>query len=60
MPVILAQRQAFYGAFAGGSLCPPSPQKRRAREVMRRFSHHHVGEERIPGRLREAVLDQVE
>jgi hypothetical protein len=35
---------------------PPSPQKRRAREVVRRFSHHHVGEERIPGRLREAVL----
>ena len=56
MPVILAQRQAFYGAFAGKSLCQPSPQKRFAREVVRRFSHHHVREERIPGRFRETVL----
>jgi hypothetical protein len=29
VPVILAQRQAFYGAFAGGSLPAFSPKKTR-------------------------------
>ena len=39
-----------------GPYDPPSLSRRCAREVLRLSSHHHVGEERIPGRFRETVF----